>query len=182
MNEHPFDKKIREAFIVAMMTAPSLAVLLISAAYQLMLSEATGSVRSVQSVTLGIISLVAVAASLTLAAVYRKTSVAVAFASVLGLGFLCYLIFTVCGTTNIADDTFFEASMLVFSLPLMSFMSIGSTFGIDKNVALLLISGTVTVISSAVAVYAKIMNSKEQTASEEKAETEKPHSSRRKIR
>lgn len=181
--ENPFDKSIREGFITALMTAPTLAIVLISAAYQLMLSEATGRVSSIQSVILGLLSLVAVAASLTLGAVYRRRAVPTVIAAVFGLGFICYLAFTVSGTTNLADDSFFEALMLVLSLPLMSFMSLSSSFGADKNVVLLIISAVITVASVTVAVIIRRLEVKERAVLEnEQAEAEKPHRGRGKIR
>ena len=182
-HENSFDKSIREGFITALMTAPTLAVVLISAAYQLVLSEATGRVSSIQSVVLGVLSIVAIAASLVLGGVYRKKAVATVFAAVFGFGFLCYLAFTVSGTTNLADDSFFETLMLILSLPLMSFMSLSDTVGADKNVMLLVISAVITVVSVVSAVLIYKVEAKERTELEKAdAEAEMPRSSRRKIR
>jgi hypothetical protein len=182
-SESRIDKKIREGFITAVMTAPTLAIVLISAAYQLMLSEATGRVSSIQSVVLGVLSLVAVAASLTLGVVYKRKAVAVALATVFGLGFVCYLAFTVSGTTNLADDSFFEALMLILSLPLMSFMSLSDSLGADKNVVLLVLSAVITAASVTSTVLVYKMEAKERAELEKrKAEAEKSDSGRRKIR
>ena len=93
------------------------------------------------------------------------------------------LAFTVSGTTNLADDSFFEALMLILSLPLMSFMSLSDSLGADKNIVLLVLSAVITAASVTVAVLVYKMEAKERAELEKrKAEAEKSDSGRRKIR
>ena len=174
---------LKERLISALIVAPTLSVMLISAIYQLLASQ-SGLLGSAFSISMSFITAISLAAGIVLSVLHNKEIVPIIYALLFGLGFVCYLIFSMTGTTNVAEDFFFEMLMLIFTLPLMSFMSFSSLLGLDKNAVLLVVSGLITVISILSAVYIVIKEKKEleRIKNEEKAKAEKSDRRRRKVR
>lgn len=160
MNGSVLKSRLKNGIITALIAGPSLALVIISAVYQLLVSEATGRINNGLSVVMGVMVLIAVAASLLLSVIYRKKAVPVVFATVFAMSFICYFAFTVSGMTDIADDSFFEMLMLIFSLPITSYMSVPSALGVSGNAALLVISFLIAAVSTFLAVYIEKNNQK----------------------
>ena len=183
MDKKQFTKEnLKDKLISAFIIAPTLAVVLISAAYQLLASQNAGMLKSPLALSMSIVTLVAISAGMILSIVYGKELVPIIYALIFGLGFICYLSFTLNGTTDIADDAFFEMMMLIFSLPLMSFMSVPTFIGGDRAVVLIVLSGLITAVSVAVAIVIAFNKKRELKEYGKKAKAEMPDSSRRKIR
>lgn len=183
MKNNTMKFNFKDKLISALIIAPTLAVMLISAVYQIFASQ-SGLIKSGLSISMSVLTAVSIAAGIVLAVLYSKEIVPIIYALLFGLGFICYLVFTLSGTTDVAEDAFFEMMMLIFSLPLMSFMSIPPLFEADREVVFLVLSGLITVVSIASAIYIVIKDKKEleRKKNEEKAKAEMPDSRRRKVR
>lgn len=151
---------LKSNLISAFIIAPTLAVMLISTVYQMFASQ-SGLIKSGFSLSMSLLTAVAITAGLVLAVVNSKHIVPIVYALIFGLGFVSYLIIVISGTSNVAEDAFFEMMMLIFTLPLMSFMSIPSVLSVDRAPALLVISAIITAISITVAIYIVIKEKRE---------------------
>jgi L-asparagine transporter-like permease len=121
---------------------------------------------------MSLLTAVAICGGLVLSIVYGKHIVPMVYALLFGLGFISYLVIVISGTSDVVDDVFFEMIMLIFTLPLMSFMSIPAVLGADRATALLIIGGFITAISVAVAVYI-VINTKREEERKKQEEAER---------
>ena len=174
---------LKDRLIGALIIAPTLAVMLMSATYQLFASQ-SGLIESGLAIAMSLITAASIAAGIVLSILYSKEIVPIIYALLFGLGFVCYLVITVSGTTNVAEDAFFEMMLLIFTLPLMSFMSLPHLFNADRAVILLIISAIITAASVTAAIYIVIKEKKEaeRIKNEEKAKAEMSDRRRRKVR
>ena len=151
---------LKSNLISGFIIAPTLAVMLISTVYQMFASQ-SGLIKSGFSLSMSLLTAVAITAGLVLAVVNGKHIVPIVYALIFGLGFVSYLIIVISGTSNVVEDAFFEMMMLIFTLPLMSFMSIPALLSVDRAPALLVISAIITAISITVAIYIVIKEKRE---------------------
>ena len=183
MKEKLVKFNLKDKLVSSLIIAPTLAVMLISATYQLFASQ-SGLIESGLAIAMSLITAVSIAAGIVLSILYSKELVPTIYALLFGLAFVCYLVITLSGKSNVAEDAFFEMMMLIFTLPLMSFMSLPPLLNADRAVILLIISAIITAASIASVVYIVIKEKREaeRIKNEEKAKAEMPDRRRRKVR
>ena len=137
-----------EKILTALTVAPTLAVVIFSAAYYLMCSSLGQKSDDMFAVILACLSLLTLAASTTLALLYKRKFVTVFLSAVFFVCFIFYLIFTVSGTTNVFSDTFFEKLMIIFAFPVSSYYALAAKlFGSGAQIASLVITGIISAVN-----------------------------------
>ncbi len=148
-----FKQEMKSRLVTALTIAPTLAVMLLSAVYQLA-AELTGFGLSVGlPLLLGVLTLLAFFASLVLGIVWEKRFTPTFFAVLFWLCFGSYLSIVISGTTDLLADSFFEAMTLVFSLPVWSYMSVVSHGGDSVAVAALVLTAVLALLNTGVAIW-----------------------------
>ncbi len=141
-------KVFREKLITALIVAPSMAVLLLSAIYALYVESLQMGLDTPIPVMMSCLTLLSLIASTVLATVYKRRF-AVAFLAVVFLCcFLCYLSFLVSGTTDLYADGFFEMLMLILVLPVWSYMPLClAAAPAAEGIAALIITGVLALLN-----------------------------------
>lgn len=135
---------LRNSVITALMVAPTLAVLMISAVNYWASGALGQDVDGFFPLVLASLTLLSLAASTVLAVVYKKKYVTLLLSVIFTLCFICYMVFLLNGNTDLYGDAFFEKLMLALSLPVSSYLSIGvKIFEGGANVAALVITGII---------------------------------------
>ena len=182
MNKKRFS--INNEFFSALIISPVLAIMIFSGIYQLM-TQSNSAIKTGFPLLMGVLTLVSIAISLLIAFVLRKNIVPIIYALLFGLGFVCYLIMYMQGTTDIVDDSFFEMIMTILVFPLWSYMSVASAISDNTVAPFLSISAVITVVCVILAVIITIIRNREnEIARQQKQEAENRQSNnrRRKIR
>lgn len=154
---------LKDRFLTALTVAPSLGVMLLSAIYQLTFGGDALSLSRGLPLLLGWLSLLSFAATTVLALVYRRRFVTVLLSLLFVLAFVCYLGFYLSGTTDLVSDGFFELLMLVFSLPLWSYMSVAVSIAKASAVPSLVITALLAVLNVAATAFVCVAEKKEKT-------------------
>ena len=176
-----FDRAIKDKLITAVMIAPALSIMILSVIYQT-LSPMDIAYSRTPGVVLGWMTLIVVAATIVLAALYNKTFVTLAFSILFGLATLSYGIVIINGTTNVLDDRFFGMLISVFILPVESFISATGVGSGAPHFVPLIVSLLITVASIGATVYIVKKLKKEEEERARKAEARKSGNRRRKVR
>ena len=150
----------KEHLYAALMVAPTLAVVLISAAYQLTAQNASYKLGMDLPLLLGVFSLLSLLASTVLAVVHERGFVSSLLALLFALTFLSELSFYLSGTTDLVSDNFFEMLMLIFSLPAWSYMSVSTCLGSVPAVPSLVITGLLVFFNVGATVWIVIRKRK----------------------
>ncbi len=124
----------------ALTVALPLAVMLLSAVYQLAVGMGGYTLTAGLPLMMGILTLLALTAATVLGTLWDRPFVPACFALIFWLCFFGYLAVTLNGTTDLLDDRFFEAITMIFVLPLTSYASVSGLFG-DGTVATAVITG-----------------------------------------
>ncbi|MBE6622462.1 MAG: hypothetical protein E7630_05890 [Ruminococcaceae bacterium] len=148
--------ELKRRFLTAMIVAPTLAVMLMSATYQLAAGLSGYGVSTGLPLMLGGLTILALLASLVLGTVWEKRLPLALLAVIFWLCFFSYLGIVVSGTTDFVADRFFEALTMVFSLPVFSYMSVASLFHDGASVAALVMTGLLALLSTAAIVYVTV--------------------------
>lgn len=118
--------ELKNRAATALLTAAPLSVMLLSAIYNLAFGSFGYDITSGIPVLLSCLTVIALIAGTVLAAVYKKRFPAVFFALLFLMCFICYACFCASGTTDIYADGFFEALMLILSVPVWSYMPLAA--------------------------------------------------------
>ena len=156
-----FKQRVKNALITALSVAPALAVMLISAVYNLTARAAGYGLTVWLPLLMGILTVLSLLASTVLGAVLRRRMTALLLAVLFWLCFFCYLGFALAGTTDLAEDAFFETVMMIFSLPVWSYMPIAELFGSGAETAALCLTALPAVLNTASAVYLSVLDRRE---------------------
>ncbi len=175
-----FDRAFKDKFVTALILAPTLSVMILSVIYQTVNSSLI-SIGSVPGIALGWLTLVAVAASLTLAVIHNKSFVTMFLSVLFVFSSVSYGIVLVSGTANVLEDGFFDMLISVFVLPVISFMSVTGVGGKGPHIAPLIISVLVMAASIGSTVFIHIKRKKAEKESEREAEARKSDNRRRKV-
>jgi hypothetical protein len=126
----PTKDELKDRFYMALMVAPTLSVMLMSAIFDLA-SGLLGNEVVALTVVLGILTVLAIVATAVLSFLWEKRLPTVLLAVILWLCFFSYLAVVISGTSDLLNDRFFQALTLVFSLPIFSYRALmgGSTVG-----------------------------------------------------
>ncbi|MBO5040564.1 MAG: hypothetical protein J6D09_05655 [Clostridia bacterium] len=176
-----FDRALKDNLITAVMIAPSLSIMILSVIYQ-SLSTTDIAYSRAPGVVLGWMTLIVVAATIVLAAMYNKTFVTLAFSLLFGLASVSYGIVIASGTTSVLEDGFFDMLISVFILPIVSFISATGVGSGTPHAVPLIISVVITGASIGATVYIVKKLKKEEEERERKAEARKSGDRRRKVR
>lgn len=153
--------ELKRRILTALMAAPTLAVMLLSAVYQLA-AELTGfDVSAGIPLMLGILTVLAILASTVLGLVWKKRLPLALFTVIFWLCFFSYLGIVISGTTDFVADRFFQALTVIFSFPVFSYMSVAALFGKGMPVAVLILTGLFAVLNTAAIVWLTVKGRKE---------------------
>ena len=125
----PTKNEWKDRLYTALMVAPTLSVMLMSAIFSLA-TGAIGTGDHTMNVVLGVLSVLAIIASAVLSYVWEKRLPAALLCVILWLCFFSYLAVTVSGTSDFLDDAFFQALTLVFSLPVFSYGAVVGRYAV----------------------------------------------------
>lgn len=153
---------LKERLLTALMVAPTLAVVLLSAAYQLTAQSASYKLGMDLPLLLGVLSLLALVASTALGTVHGRVFVTSFLGLLFTLTFFCELSFYMSGTTDLVTDSFFEMLMLIFSLPAWSYMSVSACFSEVPAVPSLVITAVLALINVGMTAVIQIRRRKER--------------------
>lgn len=143
-SKKPIKEHLLQRLYTALMIAPTLAILIMSAVYQFLVFQTGYSITDDIALMLGVLSLMAIAASTVLAAVYKRPTVNLLFFALFCLCFFCYLSFCLAGgNTDLLADQFFQSIMLAFSVPVWSYMSVASVLTRAPAVAALILTAVI---------------------------------------
>ena len=152
---------LKRRFLTSLIAAPTLAVMLLSAVYQLA-AELTGFDLSAGiPLMLGFLTILAILASTVLGVVWKKRLPLALFAVIFWLCFFSYLGIVISGTTDFVADRFFQALTVVFSFPVFSYMSVAALFGQGMPVAALILAGLFAVLNTGAIVWLTLKKRKE---------------------
>lgn len=152
---------IKGRLVTALTAAPALSVVLISAVYQLMLGSPY-LIYYGNPLIMGYMTFVAIAGSLALSLIYRRTFTPVLMSVLFALCFTSNLIFILNGTTDVLADGFFEMILLIFYLPSWSYMSVAASISFDFSLPLLIITAILSLICLVVGIAVFVLNKKEK--------------------
>ncbi len=145
---------VKDKLFTAFMIAPTLAVVIFSAVFFL-LSTALGQSQSGGAqVVFSCLTLLALAGSTTLAVVHKRSIVTALLSAIFSLCLICYLAILISNTTNIFNDSFFEAVMLALSLPISSYRALSvALFGGGADIACCVLTALIAGINIVSSVY-----------------------------
>ena len=150
---HNFKSELKTRLLTALIVAPTLAVMILSAVYQLAAGLTGFGVSVGLPLMLGILTVLALLASTVLGTVWKKRLPLALMTVIFWLCFFSYLGITVSGTTDFVTDSFFEALTIIFSFPVFSYMSVVAVFGDGASVAALVMTGLFAVLNTTAIVY-----------------------------
>ena len=136
-----FKTEFKARLITALTLAPSLSVLILSAVYQSVVRLSGYEVSSGVSLMLGWLTIFSLVSSTVLAVMLRRRFTTLFLAILFTLCFVFSALFYAKGTTDLLSDSFFEAIMLVFTLPSYSYMSVSSSLSSVPAIPSLILSG-----------------------------------------
>ena len=146
-----FETRIGHAVETALMIAPTLAVLLLSAIF-CFLTEASGvRLSGGFPLVLGVLTLASLIASTALGLARERPLVPALFAVLLWLCFISRWIILASGTSDPAEDAFFQMILLIFSFPAFSFQAVSELFP-DAGAASLVVTALLALLNTAAAV------------------------------
>ncbi len=148
--------RLKSDLFTALMVAPTLLVVVLSAVYQL-LADLTGfGVTEGLPLVLGILTVLTLLSTTVLGVIWERRFPPALLAVIFWLCFFSYLGVVVSGTTDFVVDHFFEALTLVFCFPVFSYMSLAALFGEGVSVASLIMTGLFAALNTAVPLYLTI--------------------------
>lgn len=153
INKERVKKTFKDKLITALTIAPSLAVMLLSAVYNLAVESMGMNIDSAVPIMMSCLTLFTALASTVLAVVYKRRFTTVFFAVIFMLCFLCYLGFYGSGTTDIYADAFFEMFMLILSVPVWSYMPLAMRIAPNQGMMALFITAILVLINTAVSIW-----------------------------
>ncbi len=147
-------KLLKDKLFLAFMIAPALAMVLFSAGFYLLSTSLGQSPSGVPQVVLSCLTLLTLAGSTTLAVIYKKSFVTSFLSIIFLLCLVCYSAILISNSTNLFDDSFFEAVMLALSLPVSSYRALAiGAFGTGADVACCIITAVIAVVNTALGIY-----------------------------
>lgn len=153
--------ELKNRAATALLTAAPLSVMLLSAIYNLAFGSFGYDITSGIPVLLSCLTVIALIAGTVLAAVYKKRFPAVFFALLFLMCFICYACFCASGTTDIYADGFFEALMLILSVPVWSYMPLAAAITSQTAAPAMIITGVITLSNAGVALWLTLSGRKE---------------------
>ncbi len=157
INKEQTKKTFKDKLITALTIAPSLAVMLLSAVYNLAVESLGINMNSFVPIMMSCLTLFTVTASTVLAVVYKRRFTTVFFAVIFLLCFSCYLVFYCLGTTDIYADAFFEMCMLILSVPIWSYMPLSMRISPNQGMAALVITAMLVLVNTAASVWLTVV-------------------------
>ena len=137
----------------ALLTAAPLSVMLLSAIYNLTFSGLGYDITSGVPLMMSCLAVIALISGTVLSAVWKKRFPAVFYTLLFVLCFICYAGFCAAGTTDIYADGFFEAVMLILSIPVWSYMPLASAIADAAAVPAMIITGAIALSNAGVALW-----------------------------
>jgi hypothetical protein len=159
-------QKVKYALITALSIAPALAVMLLSAAYNLTANAAGYGLTVRFPLLLGALTVFSLLASTVLGLVLRRRMIALLLAVLFWLSFFSYLCISLAGTSDPAEDAFFETVLMIFSLPVWSYMPIAEMFGNGAVGAALCLTALPAVLNTASAVFLSVSDRRREESRE----------------
>ena len=153
--------ELKSRAATALLTAAPLSVMLLSAIYNLAFESFGYDITSGIPVMLSCLAVIALIAGTVLAAVYKKRFPVVFFALLFLMCFICYAGFCASGTTDIYADGFFEAVMLILSVPVWSYMPLAAAMTAHTAVPAMIITGVIALSNGGVALWLTLSGRKE---------------------
>lgn len=151
----------KNRLLTALIVAPTLAVMLLSAIYQLAAGLTGFGVTVGLPLMLGVLTVLALLASTVLGVVWDKRLPLALLTVIFWLCFFSYLGIVVSGTTDFVTDSFFEALTIIFSFPVFSYMSVATLFGNSASIAALIMTGLFAALNTAAIVWLTVKRRRE---------------------
>ena len=164
INKEKAKKEWKERLITALIVAPSLAVMLLSAIYNLATGLMGINIESAIPQMMSWLTILVLLASTVLTTAYKRRFPAMLLATLFSLCFICYLCFYLSGTTDLYADGFFETLMLMLSLPIWSYMPVAMSLSSVPAIPALILTGFFAAINLAVWIWMKIADRKEESS------------------
>ncbi len=147
-----FKSDLKQGFFTALTVAPSLTVMLLSAVYYLS-AGLSGYGWNGTPVLLGLLTLLALAASTVIGVLWKRTMAPALLAVLFWLCFISYFGVCISGSTDWFDDVFFQALTLIFSFPVFSYVPVLNVFGDYTAAATLLLTGLLAALNTGASVW-----------------------------
>lgn len=148
-----FKTVFKEHLITALTLAPALSVLILSAVYQGIVRLSGYEVSFGAPLILGWLTVLSLLASTVLAVVLRRRFTTLFFSVLFTLCFIFSALFYANGTTDLLSDSFFEAIMLVFTLPSYAYMSVSSSLSSVPAIPSLILTGMLMLANIGATVF-----------------------------
>lgn len=154
--------EIKQRVAAVLLTAAPLSVMLLSAIYSLAFGSYGYDLTAGVPVMLSCLTVIALISGTVLAAVWKKRFPTVFFSLLFVLCFICYACFYAYGTTDIYADGFFEAVMLILSIPVWSYMPLASAISSNPVVPAMIITGVIALSNVGAAIWLTVSERNKQ--------------------
>lgn len=155
MNKKFLNLNMKIRITTALMIAPSLAMMLISAAYCVSVGGFNITNDNVIPILMSVLTVISLTASTVLLFLHKRKLPLVFLSVLFILCLICHVAFFKNGMTDIYRDGVIESFMLVFTIPAMSYMPFASLFSSTGAIPVILITAYFVLINtSAVAALA----------------------------
>ena len=152
---------LKRKIITSLMIAPSLSMMLISAAYCVSVGGFKIINDDIIPVLMSVLTVISLTASTVLLFVHKRKLPLVFLSVLFSLCLICYIAFLKNGMTNIYEDSVIETVMLIFTVPALSYMPIATLFLSTEAIPVFFITAYFVLINTT-ALAALVMLDKKQ--------------------
>ena len=163
INKDNIRSQVKDKLLTALILAPSLSVLLLSAIYNLSVGMTGNSINSLMPIMMSVLTVLAVISSAVLSVVYNRRFILIILTVLFFLCFVCYFGFYEAGTTDIYADGFFEMVMLILSIPVWSYMPLATSISQNTAIPTLIITAILALINFAALIFLTVKKKKRKT-------------------